>query len=336
MAFRQLEFKHSGPTLLTATNWNNIQHRRSIAACLVQGVYILEEDRQDHRTLHHALAPPWWNSFNFELLPQVLIDDSDSSIFGAIYKFESPLNTSCKYVVAFRGTLIKWGTVKQDITLNLHYIFSQHKLPNSSRFAKALIAVKTLVDDAGAANVWLAGHSLGSLIALLVGRNMVKMGFLVETYLFNPPFASLSRLVERIIKKQISKFMARIIGDVIRAGILSLGQASQVDNPFIKLASWTPHLFVNPDDLICSHYIPYFEQRKTMVSIGASTIGKMGTQISVTSIITSLSLATEPYHLLPTAYLVTNLAKNLTNKEVHGLAQWWSDSFIGEPELQNL
>ncbi|KAK1366465.1 hypothetical protein POM88_042026 [Heracleum sosnowskyi] len=183
MAFRQLEFKHSGPTLLTATNWNNIQHRRSIAACLVQGVYILEEDRQDHRTLHHALAPPWWNSFNFELLPQVLIDDSDSSIFGAIYKFESPLNTSCKCVVAFRG----------------------------------INRCEKLVDDAGAANVWLAGHSLGSLIALLVGRNMVKMGFLVETYLFNPPFASLSRLVERIIKKQISKFMARIIGDVIRA-----------------------------------------------------------------------------------------------------------------------
>ncbi|KAK1364621.1 Lipase, class 3 [Heracleum sosnowskyi] len=339
MASRKHKFKHSGPTNLTAANWNNTQHRRSIAACLVQGVYVLEEDRPHHLKGHRALAPPWWNSFNFELLPQLLIDDSDSSIFGAIYKFESPLNTSCKYVVAFRGTLIKWRTVKQDIKLDLHYVFSQYKLQNSSRVAKALKAVKKLVDDAGAANVWVAGHSLGSLIALLVGRNMVKMGFLVEAYLFNPPFSSLSIPLERLIKNKILKFGARIIGDLIRAG-LSLGllghQASQVDNPFIKLSGWTPHLFVNPKDLICSQYIPYFEQRKTMVSIGASTIGKMGTQISVMSIITSRSLATEPYHLLPTAYLVTNLDKTLKTKKSHRLAQWWSDSFIGEPELQNL
>lgn len=317
---------------------NNTQHRRSIAASLVQGVYVLEDDRQHNRKDHLALAPPWWSSFNFQLLPQLLIDDSDSSIFGAIYKFESPLlNTSCKYVVAFRGTLIKWRTVKQDIKLDLHYVLSQHKLQNCSRVVKALKAVKPLVDDAGAANVWLAGHSLGSLIALLVGRNMVKMGFLVETYLFNPPFSSLSIPLELLTKNRILKIGARIIGDVIRAG-LSLGllgnQASQVDNPFIKLSGWAPYLFVNPKDPICSQYVSYFEQRKTMVSIGASTIGKMGSQISVMSIVTSRSLATEPYHLLPTAYLVTNLVKTKTKKS-HALAQWWSESFTGELELQN-
>ncbi|KAL8110546.1 GDSL esterase/lipase At4g10955-like [Apium graveolens] len=338
MASWKDKFKYSVPVHLSATNWDNTQHRRSIAASLVQGVYVLEEDRQHNRKGHYALAPPWWSSFNFQSQPQVLIDDSDSSIFGAIYKFESPLNTSsCKYVLAFRGTVIKWSTIKQDIKLDLHYVFSQHKLQNSSRVAKALRVVKILVDQVGAANVWLAGHSLGSLIALLVGRNMVKMGFLLETYLFNPPFSSLSIPLELLIKNKILKFGARLIGDVIRAG-LSLGlighQASQVDNPFIKLSGWTPYLFVNPKDPICSQYVAYFEQRKAMVSIGASTVGNMGTQVSVMSIVASRSLATEPYHLLPTAYLVTNLNKTKTKKS-HKLSQWWSESFTGELELHN-
>lgn len=107
----------------------------------------------------------------------MLIDDSDSSIYRAIYKFESPLNRSCKYVVAFGGTIIKWRTIKQDIKLDLHYVFSQHKLQNSSRVAKALKAVKTLVDDAGATNiVWLAGHSLGSLSGPKHGKNGISRG----------------------------------------------------------------------------------------------------------------------------------------------------------------
>ncbi|MFS7981672.1 hypothetical protein Hanom_Chr10g00953741 [Helianthus anomalus] len=39
--------------------------------CLVQGVYILERDRQENRQASEALAPPWWkwNFFQFDLLP---------------------------------------------------------------------------------------------------------------------------------------------------------------------------------------------------------------------------------------------------------------------------
>ncbi|KAM0024115.1 hypothetical protein Hdeb2414_s0022g00611941 [Helianthus debilis subsp. tardiflorus] len=60
-------------------NRTNLDHRRSVAACLVQGVYILERDRQ----ASEALAPPWWNFFQFDLHSQ-LIDDAYSCIFGAI------------------------------------------------------------------------------------------------------------------------------------------------------------------------------------------------------------------------------------------------------------
>ncbi|KAK1366462.1 hypothetical protein POM88_042023 [Heracleum sosnowskyi] len=36
-------------------------------------------------------------------------------------------------------------------------------------------AVKEMVSVAGAANIWLAGHSSGAAIALLAGQNMVEL-----------------------------------------------------------------------------------------------------------------------------------------------------------------
>ncbi|MFS7981678.1 hypothetical protein Hanom_Chr10g00953801 [Helianthus anomalus] len=54
-------------------NKTNPDHRRSVAACLVQGVYILERDRQENRQALEALAPPWWkwNFFQFDLHSQL-------------------------------------------------------------------------------------------------------------------------------------------------------------------------------------------------------------------------------------------------------------------------
>lgn len=86
-----------------------MHHRRSVAACLVQGVYILERDRQLQRHESQALAPPWWEFFRFKLLHQ-LKDDADFSIFGAIYEFKPPPSHSHsdlskdgipRYVIAF-------------------------------------------------------------------------------------------------------------------------------------------------------------------------------------------------------------------------------------------
>ncbi|KAF9609463.1 hypothetical protein IFM89_016462 [Coptis chinensis] len=37
-------------------SWENAHHRRSVAASLVQGVYVLERDRQENRQGPHALA----------------------------------------------------------------------------------------------------------------------------------------------------------------------------------------------------------------------------------------------------------------------------------------
>ncbi|KAE8723888.1 putative Lipase class 3-related protein [Hibiscus syriacus] len=98
----------SGPLHLTSVDWNNFHDRRSVAASLVQGVYVLERDRQQNRQDPLAHAPPWWEFFNFHLV-RILVDDVDNSIFGAIYEYKFSLfnhNYSAQnaphYVIAFR------------------------------------------------------------------------------------------------------------------------------------------------------------------------------------------------------------------------------------------
>ncbi|KAL8095740.1 GDSL esterase/lipase At4g10955-like [Apium graveolens] len=324
-------FNLSGPVHITEIDWNNTVHQTSILSSLVKGVYILELDRQNNREGLQALAPPWWKFFNFQV-QKVLQDDSDLSIYGAVYEFKSPLKAYSKlhpprYILALRGTLLKLGTLYQDIILDVEIACFQNKLQDCPRVIKALQVVKELVDDAGAENVWLAGHSLGSAIALTVGRKTVKMGFHLETHLFNPPFTSLRIALDLITKNKILKHGARIMASALKVGLsVSLkGHHRTDDNHFGVLSSWTPYLYVNPRDPICSEYIPYFRHRKTMKYIGASRIGKCATQISLGGIITSCALgySTETYHLIPTAYLVIN--KN-ENTDAHALAQWWTQS----------
>lgn len=159
---------------------NNSHHRKSIAASLVQGVYTLECDRKQNRQGPQALAPAWWEFFNFGLT-QVLVDDDDKSYFGAIYEFRFPYpypnhigQGPPRYVIAFRGTTNKSGNRTEDYKLNLQFIVNN--LEKSPRFQAGMEAVRNTVHKAnGPGNAWLAGHSTGSSIALLIGRNMVML-----------------------------------------------------------------------------------------------------------------------------------------------------------------
>ncbi|XP_027076675.2 GDSL esterase/lipase At4g10955-like isoform X1 [Coffea arabica] len=322
-------FSLSGPLKLTVIDWTNAHHRRSIAASLVQGVYILERDRQENRQSANALAPPWWEFFNFQLV-HVLVDPDDLSFFGSIYELRLP-HSSCnylaqtppKYVVAFRGTITKPGSSSQDLKLDLQ--FMKNKLQHSSRFHLGLQAVQNIVSKGGGENIWLAGHSLGSAIALLVGRNMVKLGYHLEKYLFNPSFASLP--FEKI-KNEKLKHGARIAVSVITAGLAAAvklnSQKPHQDDEFRVLSAWIPYLFVNPSDPICSEYIGYFTHREKMMTIAGGKIGRIAAQNSIASIIsTARGNKSEACHLLPSAYVTTNLGPCQDFKQAHGIHQWW-------------
>ncbi|PNX75231.1 GDSL esterase/lipase, partial [Trifolium pratense] len=61
--------------LLNFYTRNDAYHRKSIAASLVKGVYVLEKDRQEHRKGPMSLAPPWWTTFHFQLIDTLVDDD---------------------------------------------------------------------------------------------------------------------------------------------------------------------------------------------------------------------------------------------------------------------
>ncbi|XP_010266528.1 PREDICTED: GDSL esterase/lipase At4g10955-like [Nelumbo nucifera] len=322
-------FSLSGPFFLTDVDWNNAHHRRSVAASLVQGVYVLEQDRQQNRQGPEALAPPWWEFFHFQLI-HPLVDNVDFSIFGAIYEFKPQFcyyghstQGSPRYVVAFRGTITKPESFLRDLSLDLHFI--QNELHCTSRFESAMEAVQDTVTAAGDLNVWIAGHSLGSAVAMLAGKNMAKMGTFLESFLFNPPFFSAP--IERIKDEKV-KHGVRIASSLITAGLAvavkGYNQNSPSEDPFLALSAWVPCLFVNPADDICSEYAGYFEHRKKMEEIGAGGIEKLATQNSIGGLFMHvIGKEAEPLHLLPSANLTINRSPSPDFKRAHGIHQWW-------------
>ncbi|KAL4556997.1 hypothetical protein LXL04_035167 [Taraxacum kok-saghyz] len=333
-------FDISGPLhLLTSFDWRNTFHRRSLAASLVRGVYILEKDRQRGSIGQDANAPPWWERFHFQL-NRVLVDDSDLSYFGAIFelKYAHPIffQTSPyppRYIIAFRGTISRSVTRSEDMKLNMKCIFD--KLEESSRFHTAFEAVWNTVAMVGPMNVWIAGHSLGAAIAMLAGRNMAKSRYQLETYLFNPPFITVP--IEKMIKNETLKHVVRIAGSLLKAGIattMNLRPEDPEEDPFIVLSDWTPYVFVNRSDPICAEYIGYFEHREKMERIGVGRIERIATKYSNRSLVSgAMGRDSEPLHLLPTAYMTVNTSPSENFKQDHGIDQWWQPHFQWESKL---
>ncbi|KAJ0964920.1 hypothetical protein J5N97_026058 [Dioscorea zingiberensis] len=321
-------FSISGPLHLSSVNWKCPHHRRSVAASLVQACYVLERDRQQNRLASETLAPAWWEFFHFELI-RTLIDDVDFSIFGAIFKFNPPVsiqNSSTsdapKFVIAFRGTITKNESLTRDLTLDLHFI--RNGLHRTSRCDIAVQAVRNIVSAVGNGNIWLAGHSLGSAMATLAGRDMAKTGHLLETFLFNPPFFSAP--IERIKDKKVKQGL-RIANSFITAGLavaLKGRRETPREDSFTILSAWVPSLFVNPADHICSEYIGYFEHREKMEEIGVGSIERLATQNSIGDLfLSAFGKESEPLHLLPSANLTINMSPSPDFKTAHGIHQWW-------------
>ena len=296
-------------------------------------MYVSEHDRQMKRQGHQAHAPPWWDFFHFQLFC-LLIDDADGSIFGAIYELKSfACNFTCsfqkapKYVIAFRGTIRKRESILRDVKLDILCLCN--KLQQSSRFQVAMQALQHILHLAGASNIWLTGHSLGSAIALLGGKNMTKLGYPIETYLFNPPFfsAPLEKMKSEKLKHGIH-FTSSVVKAGLAVAVKGRHQKPQQDDTFVALSSWFPYLFVNPKDPICSEYIGYFQHRKKMEERGAGHIERLATQNSVGSLLLgALGMDSEPLHLIPSAHLTVNLNEPSNFKQAHGIHQWWNSNF---------
>ncbi|CAA7042265.1 unnamed protein product [Microthlaspi erraticum] len=344
------DFSLTGPLHLTAIDWANEQHRRSVTASLVQGIYVAERDRQLQRDGPElALSPIWSEFFHFRLIRK-LVDDADFSIFGGIYEYKPPQQHPSqelipRYVIAFRGTVTKADSISRDIELDLHII--KNGLHTTTRFEIAIQAVRSIVNSVGATNVWLAGHSLGASMALLTGKTVARTGVFPECFAFNPPF--LSPPIERIKDKRI-KHGIRIAGSVITAGLALAKKATQQHSqnqnrlalpappdPFTALSDWFPRLYVNPGDHLCSEYLGYFEHRNKMEELGVGFVERLATQNSLGGLLVDIvggGMNTEgPVHLIPSSVLTVNWSPARDFKEAHGIHQWWREDHRFETKI---
>ncbi|KAI3836202.1 hypothetical protein MKX03_028181, partial [Papaver bracteatum] len=129
----------SGPRNISSPNWRDIissswkdeNYRRTVMACFIQAVYLLELDRQENRPPESALAPKWWKPFKYKL-SQTLTDERDGSIFGAVLEWDRSAaltdfilirpSGAPKAVLALRGTLLKGPTIRRDIEDDLRFL----------------------------------------------------------------------------------------------------------------------------------------------------------------------------------------------------------------------
>ncbi|XP_008784429.2 GDSL esterase/lipase At4g10955-like [Phoenix dactylifera] len=313
------DFHVSGPRNLASSNWRDLirsnwmdpSYKRTVIACFIQAVYLLELDRQDKRTEENGLAPKWWKPFKYKLT-QTLVDERDGSIYGAILEWDRSAALSDfilmrpsgapRAVLALRGTLLKSPTIRRDLEDDLRFL-AWESLKGSVRFGGALGALKLVVDRFGSSNVCIGGHSLGAGFALQAGKALAKQGVFVECHLFNPPSVSLAMSL-RIIREKAGSIWKRI-----RAVMLPLGGEVVLDSEEMKdskpgqrrlcteAKQWEPHLYVNNSDYICC----YYTDRAGVAADVTPDIGDAAAKLFV--------MSKGPQKFI----------------EAHGLQQWWSD-----------
>ncbi|CAH9143201.1 unnamed protein product [Cuscuta epithymum] len=315
-------FQASGPRNLSSPNWRDLinsswkneNYRRTVMACLVQSVYLLELDRQENRKAGNALAPKWWSPFNYRL-GETLRDERDGSIFGAVLKWDRaaalsdliPIRPSGapSAVLALRGTLLKTPTMRRDIQDDLRYL-ALESLKGSVRFSVAQKALKALAAKYGSKNVCISGHSLGAGFALQVGKALAKQGIYVEAHLFNPPSVSLAMYLRNIGEK---------VWLVWRKFVKSVAAPPFSSSLQIGMGQWVPHLYINNSDYICCYYID------------SSSSSSGGDGDEETRARNSPAVA---------AKLFLSASKGKQKfLEAHGLEQWWSDSLELEMAVNN-
>ncbi|KAF8007811.1 hypothetical protein BT93_K1719 [Corymbia citriodora subsp. variegata] len=344
-------FHVSGPRNVSSPNWRELlnsswkdeNYKRTVLACFIQAVYLLELDRQENRSEESALAPKWWLPFKYKL-SQTLIDERDGSIFGAVLEWDRAAaladfilirpSGAPRAVLALRGTLLKSPTIRRDIQDDLRFL-TWESLKGSVRFSVALEALRSAAQSYGSNNVCIVGHSLGAGFALQVGKALAKEGIFVDAHLFNPPSVSLAMSLRNIGEKagvawkrlrsmfpssseqenQASTDESQAISESGLRGWM--GQLNRSKTLNLGMKKWVPHLYVNNSDYICCYYTdpPGTEGNgggnKENVSPGLMNVQQAAAKLFVMS---------------------KGKQKFL---EAHGLEQWWSDGLELQLALNN-
>ncbi|XP_050249386.1 GDSL esterase/lipase At4g10955 [Quercus robur] len=335
-------FHVSGPRNVASPNWRDLinsswrdtNYKRTVIACFIQAVYLLELDRQENRTEENALASKWWVPFKYKLA-QTLIDERDGSIFGAILEWDRSAamadlilmrpSGAPRAVLTLRGTLLKSPTARRDIEDDLRFL-AWESLKGSVRFKVALEALKSVADRYGSNNVCIAGHSLGAGFALQVGKALAKEGIYVETHLFNPPSVSLAMSLRNMgekagfawkrFKSMLPMSSETQVSSDAGEKTLGLGLKNwvpQLKNYGVGLGKWVPHLYVNNSDYICCSYTnpDGTEENNT----GKENVGLTNGQAA--------------------AKLFVKSKGKQKFLEAHGLEQWWSDDLELQQAVHN-
>ncbi|CAN7024281.1 unnamed protein product, partial [Brassica oleracea var. botrytis] len=305
-------------------------HRTVVTSSLVHGVYLLQREKQKKV---NSQAYIWWESFGFSLA-ELLVNEDDSSIYGAVFKYNNYQNKPHfgmppRYMIAFRGTVLKSKTWLSDLKEDIRCLFNN--LNKGSRFQQAIQATETVLETTETSSVWLAGHSLGAGIALMVGKTMTKRGFPLKTYAFSPPILSFP--LEKLLDIDVVKHLFRFAESLIKGTVAVLAHLqTQEHDP--RIAAWTPYLYVNPSDTICSESIGLLKYKKIMAYVGLGKFESLGAAISLRCLVLGVESG-EPIQLLSSADMTVNMNKSdvdTTNvlkkpwyklKRAHGLEQWW-------------
>ncbi|CAL4948277.1 unnamed protein product [Urochloa decumbens] len=339
-AANPFEFQVYGPRHLSSpswwdllrSSWKDPNYRRMVIACFIQGVYLLELDRQENRDERTGLAPQWWRHFSYRLA-ETLIDERDGSIYGAVLEWDGGRALLAGYarllprpagapaaVVALRGTLLSGATFRRDVTDDLRFL-AWDSLKGSVRFAGALAALRAAARRHGGPRaVCVGGHSLGAGFALQVGKALAKEGVFVECHVFNPPSVSLATSLRGFADTagemwgRVRSWLPAYAGGV--GGEAAKAAAAPAKLERAGTAKWMPHLYINTNDYICCYYTDAAAGTATVTATGgggggtsgktvAGDMGGGGTVGKARMVLVSKG---------PTKFL-----------EAHGLQQWWAD-----------
>ncbi|KAH6822890.1 alpha/beta-Hydrolases superfamily protein [Perilla frutescens var. hirtella] len=333
-------FHVSGPRNVPSINWRDLisstwkdgKYKRTVIACFIQAVYLLELDRQENRSDETVLAPKWWIPFKYKLV-ETLIDERDGSIFGAILEWDRAAaladfvlmrpSGAPRAVLVLRGTLLKSPTIRRDIEDDLRFL-AWESLKGSVRFSCAFKALKFISDKYGSTNVCIAGHSLGAGFALQVGKALAKEGVFVEAHLFNPPSVSLASSLRNMGEKagtMWKRVMRSMLPSSSDQTLADDGGEEAKSSVTLGSKQWVPHLYVNNSDYICCYYTD-----------------PVGAEVSNSN----AAAAADKENAKPPQANVACAAKLFVFSkgkqkflEAHGLEQWWSDDLELQMAVSN-